>query len=120
MHSYIPEKKHIIKPLFLQILISFFCSESASEQLEKIFSNNTKRLLMKSTIHLQCSTMSLIYEVFVILPQTSSNSEHDNVQWYHNPRQNIWNKMEKSSKTGQEEKTLVSNFECFLTAIAKV
>ena len=116
MHSYIPEKKHIIKPLFLQILISFFCSESASEQFKKIFSSNTKRLrelLTKSAIHLQCSNMSLIYEVFVILLQTSSNNEHENVQWYYNRRQNIWNKMEKSSKTGQEEKTLVSIFVCF-------
>ena len=34
--------------------------------------------------------------------------------------QNIWNKWEKSSKTGQEKKSLVSIFACFLTAIAKV
>ena len=36
-----------------------------------------------------------------------------------NHRQNIWNKMEKSGKTGQE-KSLVSIFAWFLTAIAKV
>ena len=32
----------------------------------------------------------------------------------------IRNKMEKSSKTGQEKKSSVSIFECFLSAIAKV
>ena len=34
--------------------------------------------------------------------------------------QSIWNKMEKSSKTGQEKKSLLSIFTCFLTAVAKV
>ena len=37
-----------------------------------------------------------------------------------NPKQNIWNKTEKSSETGEEKITLVSIFACFLTAIAKV
>ena len=37
-----------------------------------------------------------------------------------NPGQNIWNKMEGSSKTGQEKKSLASVFACFLTAIGKV
>ena len=37
-----------------------------------------------------------------------------------NPGQNIRNKIEKSGKTGQDEKSLVSTFACFLTAIAKV
>ena len=36
------------------------------------------------------------------------------------PGQNIWNKIEKSSKTGQEKKSLISTFACFLTGIAKV
>ena len=47
--------------------------------------------------------------------------------WYHNrynitynPGQNIWSKIEKSSKTGQDKKRLVSTFARFLTAIAKV
>ena len=34
----------------------------------------------------------------------------------HNPGQNIWNKIEKSSKTGQGKKSLISTFACFLTA----
>ena len=38
----------------------------------------------------------------------------------YNPGQDIWNKIEKSSKTGQDKKSLISNFACFLTAIAKV
>ena len=37
-----------------------------------------------------------------------------------NPAQNIWNKIEKSSKTGEEKKSLISAFACFLTATAKV
>ena len=36
-----------------------------------------------------------------------------------NPGQNIWNKVEESSETGQEKKRLISTFTCFLTAIAK-
>ena len=36
----------------------------------------------------------------------------------YNPGQNIWNKLEKSGKTGQEKKSLISTFACFLTAIA--
>ena len=38
----------------------------------------------------------------------------------HNPGQNIWNKIEKSKKIGQDKKSLISTFACFLTAIAKV
>ena len=34
--------------------------------------------------------------------------------------QNIWNKLEKSSKTGPDKKSLISTFACFLTANAKV
>ena len=30
-----------------------------------------------------------------------------------NPGQNIWNKIEKSSKTGQDKKSLISTFACF-------
>ena len=39
---------------------------------------------------------------------------------FYNPEQNIWNKEEKSSKTGHHKKSLISTFACFLTAIAKV
>ena len=38
----------------------------------------------------------------------------------YNPGQGIWNKIEKSSKTGQDKKVLVSTFACFLTVAAKV
>ena len=38
----------------------------------------------------------------------------------YNPMQNIWNKLEKSSKIGQDKKSLISTFGCFLTATAKV
>ena len=37
----------------------------------------------------------------------------------YNSRQYIWNKIEKSSKTGQPKKSLISTFVCFLTAVAK-
>ena len=36
-----------------------------------------------------------------------------------NPEQNIWNKIEKSRKTGQNKKSLISICACFLTAIVK-
>ena len=38
----------------------------------------------------------------------------------YNPGQNIRNKIEKSSKTGQDKKSLISTFVWFLTAIAKI
>ena len=38
----------------------------------------------------------------------------------YNPGQNIWNKMEKFSKTGQDKKSLISTFAQFLIATAKV
>ena len=37
-----------------------------------------------------------------------------------NSAQNIRNKLEKSSKTGQIKKSLIYTFACFLTAIAKM
>ena len=37
-----------------------------------------------------------------------------------NPRQNIWQKVKKSSKIGQDFKTFLPNFECFLRDIVKV
>ena len=42
------------------------------------------------------------------------------IQQGYNSGQNIWNKIGKSSKTGQDKKSLISTFACFLTAIAKV
>ena len=38
----------------------------------------------------------------------------------YNPGQNIWNKIEKSSKIGQVKRSLTSIFACFWTTIAKV
>ena len=38
----------------------------------------------------------------------------------YNPGQNIWNKIEKSSKTGQKKKILMTTVACFLTVIAKL
>ena len=43
---------------------------------------------------------------------------HDKADF--NPGQSIWNKIEKSSKTGQDKKSLISTFACFLTATAKL
>ena len=37
-----------------------------------------------------------------------------------NPGQNIWQKLKKSSKIGQDFENLLCNFACFLRAIAKV
>ena len=38
----------------------------------------------------------------------------------YNPGQNIWNRIEKSSETGQGKKFLISTFAWFLIAIAQV
>ena len=40
-------------------------------------------------------------------------------RFIYNPGQNIWKKIEKSSKTGQDKKSLISTFASFLTATAK-
>ena len=37
----------------------------------------------------------------------------------YNPMQNTWNKPGKSSKTGQDKKSMISTFACFLTATAE-
>ena len=37
-----------------------------------------------------------------------------------NPGKNIWNKVEKSSKIGQDYKNLVSDFAVFMNAIVKI
>ena len=39
---------------------------------------------------------------------------------YNSLGQNIWHKVKKSSKIGQNFKNLLSNFACFLTDIVKV
>ena len=38
----------------------------------------------------------------------------------YNPKQNIWNKGDKSGKIGQDLKILISTFASFSTVIAKV
>ena len=38
----------------------------------------------------------------------------------YNPGKNIWKKIEKSGKTGQGKKSLISTFARFLTATAKL
>ena len=38
----------------------------------------------------------------------------------YNPGQNICNKIERFSKTGQDKKSLISAFACFSSATAKV
>ena len=34
--------------------------------------------------------------------------------------QNIWNKIEETSETGPDKRSLISTFVCFLTATAKI
>ena len=55
------------------------------------------------------------------LERLHSNFKQQDVwQIPYNPIQNIWNKIQKSSNIGQEEKSLMSIFEWFLLAIAKI
>ena len=43
-----------------------------------------------------------------------------NCDCWDNPEQNFWDKIEKSSNTGQGKHRLISTFACFFTAIAKI
>ena len=38
----------------------------------------------------------------------------------YNPGQNIWQKVKKYSKIGQDLKNVIYNFACFLTAVVNV
>ena len=38
----------------------------------------------------------------------------------YNPGQNIWHKVNRYNKIGQDFKNIISNFVCFLTAIVNV
>ena len=38
----------------------------------------------------------------------------------YNPSQNMWHKLKKYSKIGQDFKNVISHFACFLTAIINV
>ena len=69
----------------------------------------------------------LITFKFIIIIMSKNGSlkatgpNHDKkVAWSDNPGQNIWNKIKKSNKIGQDKKSLISAFACFLTAITKV
>ena len=50
--------------------------------------------------------------------ETRSIYDHKFV-YSENPGQNIWHKVKKSSKIGQDLKNLLSNFACFLAPIVK-
>ena len=54
-----------------------------------------------------------MYEQSMAKSSNSSNLSY-------NPEQNIWNKLKKYSKIGQDLKNLIYNFGCFLTAIVNV
>ena len=43
-----------------------------------------------------------------------------NYTFFYNPGQNIWHKLKKYIKIGQDFKNVISNFACFLTAIVNV
>ena len=54
-----------------------------------------------------------IYAIYAILCRNVIIS-------YYNPGQNTMNKIDKSSKIGQDKESLTSTFACFLTAVTKV
>ena len=57
----------------------------------------------------------LLHEKLLIIRKTQNTSKTSD-----SPGQNIWNKVKKSSKTGQNKKSLMFTFAFFLTAISKV
>ena len=76
--------------------------------------NISKIIIMKSRWN-QEVTLTLHSEKLLDLDLCRSQNFH-----IHNPGKNIWNKIEKSSKTGQAKKSLISTFACFWTAIGNV
>ena len=63
-------------------------------KMKKIFYRQTNRTNIKFKLKLKQASSKLILFIY-------------------NPGQNIWNKIEKSSKIGQEKKSLISTFACF-------
>ena len=61
---------------------------------------------------------NLCITICIMYAEANWNNKYNSIVY--NPGQNIWNKMEQFSKTGQEKESLVSVFVCFLTAIRKV
>ena len=85
-------------------------AEIAHKIHNKIFKyllkNKTTEPIARKTIHLK----QKFGELNLIEPEAHN----------YNPGQNILYQEEKSSKVGQDFKSLLSNFACFLTAIVKV
>ena len=90
-----------------------------------LFTNKQKKCYRKIMVTSStCKASSLLFLLFFL----GSSLRLSTLRFPHfprspsayNSRQNIWNKIEKSSKTGQERKSLTSTFACFLAAIAKV
>ena len=74
---------------------------------------NHSYLLKKHTAISKFLSRIIILKLVIWFPVTYEIS-------FYNPMENIWDKLEKSSKTGQDKKSLIPAFACFLTATAKV
>ena len=59
--------------------------------------------------------LCLFYLTFALL--LVSKMQHDTDK--QNPGRNFWNKTVKTNETGHEQKSFISTFSCFLTAITK-
>ena len=84
-----------------------FCSSSISTFIQ-IFQ---KLILKKKNQTIRLLRITRIWKILTSLFKSLLN---------YKLRQNMWNKIEKSSKIGQYNKSLISTFQCFLIVIAKI
>ena len=85
----------------------------------------SRRQILKMVIWIKYQERSLAEITKKDLPQSFKTNGKLTVKvvkkvLIYNPMQNIWNKLEKFRKTGQDKKSLISTFPCFLNATAKV
>ena len=89
--------------------------------LEKLEKSDLARLAMNHQNKFDTVLNNISYELLDLKNNLSQIGKFPEILIInYNPQQNIWNKTEKSSKTGQDKKSLISTFACFLTATAKV
>ena len=107
-----------ISILLVAVLLKHFSMWKAEVAIMLYF---VKQLFLQESREVTCSLRRMLEKFF----WTSSLLIQLLFRYFfkgytYNPEQNIWNKLEKSSKTGQDKRSLISTFACFLTGTAKV
>ena len=100
---------------YLQFCILPFGLSSAYGVFTKVLS-----LFTKSWRGIGIKTIIYLYRLQHLIVSRQTKLPANSSKMFYGPGQNIWNKIEKSSKIGKEKKGFISPFACFLIAIAKV